>query len=174
MHSLAAQMTIHILAMNVAAPLLILLLRRTAVWPRRGWGGLAPATTLQLMALWAAHAPAVLDAAHSAPGLMLSLHVALFAVALWFWQVVLSVEADRRWRAVLALLITAKLFCLLGVLMVFAPHAFAAAAPADRQAAGLLMLVACPVTYLLAAGFIARSWLLGIEARSSQRAAADG
>jgi putative membrane protein len=53
---------------------------------------------------------------------------------------------------VLALLLTGKLTCLLAVLLVFAPRAlYPHAALADQQFAGLLMLAACPLSYLGAA-----------------------
>lgn len=160
--SLATQMAIHILAMNVAAPILVLLLRRHG-----RFGGLAIATTVQIAALWIVHAPGLLHAWHGSLSGMLLIHAALFAIALWFWHEVLASAGDRRWRAVLALLISAKLYCLLGVLMVLAPGTFFAPL-ADQQAAGLLMLVACPITYLLAAGLITWRWLLQIEARPAQ------
>jgi putative membrane protein len=159
---LASQMAIHILAMNLLAPALILALRRFSALTHRRFGGLALATTVQLVAIWAAHAPALLDAMHGRTVWMLSVHVALFAVAFWFWHEVFATAGDRRWRAVVALLITAKLFCLLGALMVFG------GATDDAQTAGLLMLVACPITYLFAAGVIARRWLLDVEARPAQ------
>jgi putative membrane protein len=164
--SLAVQMAIHILAMNIAAPVLILLLR----WHRfvgRPVGGLAIATTVQIAALWIVHAPGLLHAWHGSLSGMLLIHAVLFAIAVWFWHEVLASAGDRRWRAILALLISAKLYCLLGVLMVLAPGAFFAPM-ADQQAAGLLMLAACPITYLLAAGLITWRWLLQIEARSAQ------
>jgi putative membrane protein len=159
---LAAQMAIHILAMNLLAPALILLLRRSSTWTNRHFGGLALATIVQLVAIWAAHAPALLDAVHGHTAWMLLVHFALFLVALWFWHEVIATAGDRRWRSVVALLITAKLFCLLGALMVFA------GATDDQHVAGLLMLVACPVTYLFAAGVITRRWLLDVEARPAQ------
>ena len=159
---LATQMAIHILAMNCLAPVLILALRRSSAWTHRRFGGLALVTTVQLVAIWSAHAPALLDTVHGHLTWMLLLHLALFLVALWFWHEVIATAGDRRWRSVVALLITAKLFCLLGALMVFA------GATEDTQMAGLLMLFACPVTYLLAAGVIARRWLLDVEARPAQ------
>ena len=77
-----------------------------------------------------------------------------------------------RWRGLLALILTAKLFCLLGVLLVFAPrflypglslpHAAGhvmAASLADQQLAGLLMLVVCPASYLAAGVVIAARWV---------------
>lgn len=101
------------------------------------------------------------------------MHASLFGAALAFWVVVLNLAAVHRWHAIFALLITGKLACLLGSLLIFAPrllyadaarhlhhlhhsgHAAAPAALADQQLAGLLMIVACPLSYLLAGVAIA-------------------
>jgi putative membrane protein len=72
-----------------------------------------------------------------------------------------------RWLAMGALLITGKLFCLLGVLLVFTPRLIYpelasvrdAAALSDQQLAGLTMIVACPASYVLAGIVIAWRWL---------------
>ena len=93
------------------------------------------------------------------------MQLSLFAAAIWFWSALLGLRGGARWRGLLALLLTAKIFCLLGVLLVFAPrllypeamfsaHAgghLVSASLADQQLAGLLMLVVCPASYLTAA-----------------------
>ena len=112
-----------------------------------------------------------------------SLHVAiqfaLLAVALWFWFAVLGQSGSARWRAIVALLLTGKLFCLLAALLVFAPRALypvelahvhhgAAADPlADQYLAGLLMLVVCPLTYVLAGVLITERWLRELRERDA-------
>jgi putative membrane protein len=111
---------------------------------------------------------------------MAAMHVSLFAVSLWFWASVVAEAEASRWRSLGALLITGKLFCLLGVLLAFAPRPlYAEAAHAhgmnqmamnllgDQQLAGLLMLVACPLTYVLAGIIIAARWIAEIERRPS-------
>jgi putative membrane protein len=99
------------------------------------------------------------------------MHVSFLAAALWFWLAVLSDRSTMRWRALFALLITGKLFCLLGALLVFAPRllygGIAAHGPlagddgalADQHLAGLMMLAVCPLTYVLAGVVIAAQWL---------------
>jgi putative membrane protein len=88
-------------------------------------------------------------------------------------------EAARAgWSALAALLVTGKLFCLLGVLLTFAPRAiygqiallplcFGIVSPRpilhDQQLAGLLMLAACPVVYVTAAIVIARRRLAALD-----------
>jgi putative membrane protein len=74
--------------------------------------------------------------------------------AVVFWLSVCSARPAQWWQAIVALLVTGKLACLLGALLVFAPrpiysghHGFDLA---DQQMAGLLMLAACPLSYVLA------------------------
>jgi putative membrane protein len=98
---------------------------------------------------------------------------ALFAAALAFWALVASVPAASRWLAILALLLTGKLACLLSVLLIFAPRPLYAAAGghmaaadlADQQLAGLLMITACPLSYLVAALALAVQMIGGAARR---------
>jgi putative membrane protein len=177
---LSRHMLAHILLMGAVAPAAAGAgLRLVATRPRLPFGGaVLPGAAAQAAALWGWHAPPVLAAALASPVLHLLLQASLFATALWFWLGILSVRDHGRWRSILVLLVTAKLFCLLGVLLTFAPRALflghAAAAPmheiADQQLAGLLMLAACPLTYIVAGVLIAARWLkdlgMGPSARS--------
>ena len=78
-----------------------------------------------------------------------------------FWlSACLSEFLVQWWQAILALLVTGKLACLLGALLVFAPRPIYAGPHhgfdlADQQMAGLLMLAACPMSYVLAGIVIA-------------------
>lgn len=161
----AGHMTRHILLMNLSAPLIALAL---AIWLREGLsrraeGLLLAAAIVQLALLWGWHAPPVWSDAMSPLG-HFAMQASLFAAALWFWCAVI---AAARWKAIFALLVTGKLFCLLGVLLVFAPRPLyggtAHAALADQQLAGLLMLTACPATYIVAGIVLAERWLREIE-----------
>ncbi len=174
--SLAGQMAQHIVLMNIVAPLAVVVMlaqlrqRGIAVPDPGRW--IAPATILQLALLWFWHAPA-LQALHS-PLMHWAMMASLGASALLFWWAVLA-PGDRRWRALLALLTTSKLFCLLGVLLTFSPrpiyagghagHGMAVDILADQHLAGLLMLVACPATYLVAAVILAARWLGALDRR---------
>jgi putative membrane protein len=181
---LTEHMAGHILAMNVAAPVLVLTTRRLAPHIGADWLphsiGLAAACQIALLGVW--HLPvAVAFAAASAAG-MAAMHLSLLLAALWFWACVVDEADESRWRSLGALLITGKLFCLLGVLLVLAPrpiyaeavriHAGAGHVPLghmlpDQQLAGLLMLVACPLTYVLAGVVIAARWIAEIDRRPS-------
>ena len=173
---LSSQMLVHILLMNAVAPLIALALRHRWADPAglRGW--LFLAMTAQLVLLWAWHSPPALDAAARSQALHLAMQASLLICAIWFWSAVFFVRDDGRWKPIVALLLTSKLFCLLGVLLVFAPrllypdllaahggHALPATL-ADQQLAGLLMLVACPATYVLAGVVIAARWFGDMDA----------
>ncbi|HEX7061190.1 MAG TPA: cytochrome c oxidase assembly protein [Woeseiaceae bacterium] len=165
---LSAQMLLHIVAMNAAAPLLAMAVLRVshAALARL----LLPATLVQVLLLWAWHSPPAVAATLHSDLLHGGMLASLFAAALLFWTAVFACR-EARWRAILSLLVTGKLVCLLGVLLVFAPRTLypglsggAPAALADQQLAGLLMLVACPVTYLVAGVVLAARWLGRIDA----------
>jgi len=167
---LSAGMAGHILLMNFLAPV-------AAVWAARSYPALvrpfrslAAPTLAQLLLLWGWHAPPTLAAAMDRPGLHLAMQGSLLLAALWFWSAVTNAMAGGQWRAIAALLVTSKLFCLLGVLLTFASYAIYPAMThhglqaldplADQQLAGLLMLVACPLSYLVAAVVVASRWLV--------------
>lgn len=170
---LAQHMALHVVAMNIVAPVLMLLWRpggRAAVAQLLG-----PASALQLLLLYAWHVPAALTFATASRTGAILMHASLFLAAMLFWRCVIDAAANHAWRALAALLLAAKLFCLMGVLLTFAPRplyleAFALCLPvpavtplADQQTAGLLMLVACPLAYISAGIAIAARWLAAIE-----------
>lgn len=169
---LSRHMAAHILLMNAAAPVIAMLLMRHAAVRTSTGIELTAAVVLQIALLWGWHSPSGLIAAHGSVALLLIAHASLLLGALWFWLAVLSQVKAARWRAIAALLITGKLFCLLGALLTFAPrplfsppgHAhlhvgWQFAASSDQQLAGLMMLAACPATYVLAGVVIAARWL---------------
>lgn len=134
---------------------------------------LPAALMLQLSLLWLWHLPAALGAAMDIPGGMAAMHLSLFGAALWFWRCILGAAQAGMWRALGALAVAAKLFCLLGVLFVFAPtpiYATIAGISAsdvsgrqalleDQHLAGLAMLIACPLSYGVAAVAIFLRWI---------------
>jgi putative membrane protein len=152
----ARHMALHIATMNIAAPLLAaLIVARRTVNAQPGLLWLA--ALVQVVALWAAHAPAIQHHAMTGAGVQLATHGILMLAALAFWTLLLALPDERRWHAIPPLLLTGKLVCLLAVLMVFAPralygvHDHGSAALTDQQLAGLLMLAACPLSYLVVA-----------------------
>lgn len=185
---LSALMAQHLLVMNVMAPLAAAALAPmlSARADRGGvlWGsGLA-----QMLLLWIWHTPALQRAAASLPALHLILLMALFAAAMLFWAALLRAGAKGRWSAVAALLVTGKLACLLGALLIFAPRelyelaslAFSICAVdgpatlADQHLAGLMMVAACPLSYVVAGIVTAAQMLADLEHRCESSASPMG
>lgn len=166
---LSRHMALHIVLMSVVGPLLALALFRNFEGLARGRWRLALPSLVQLAVLWAWHIPAALATAHHSLAAQVSMHATLLASAVWFWSAVVAQVRSERWRAVAALLITGKVFCLLGALLTFAPREIylipALPGPEhgtsldDQQLAGLLMLAACPATYILAGVALTVRWL---------------
>jgi putative membrane protein len=143
------------------------------------------ATAVQVVLLWTWHAPPMQRLAMEsavAPALM---HGSLLLVAVLFWALLLRVAAAARWHGIAALLVTGKLACLLGGLLIFAPrllHAGAAhganhgaALPtselADQHLAGLLMITACPLSYVAAGVVLAAQMMAELERKAVPPAA---
>lgn len=165
-------MAFHIVAMNVVAPALAALLARHGSSARWLW----VATLGQIVLLWAAHVPAVQNAAMHGL-LQAALHGALLLAALLFWLALLALPRDERWHAIPALLLTGKLVCLLAALLVFAPRALYGtghhgASIDDQQLAALLMITACPLSYLVAAVLITADLVARATQPSPRRGAA--
>jgi putative membrane protein len=167
---LTRHMLLHIGLMTVLAPLLASWMQRC----RRPFPGadapwfLPLATIAQLVLFFVWHSPQVLIWMMSSPILHTVMQVILLLVATAFWSSVLQRSSTSLWSAVVALLLTGKLFCLVALILVFAPRAlYGAGMPghhgamdlADQQLAGLLMITACPMTYILAAVLMIARWL---------------
>jgi putative membrane protein len=171
---LSLHMAVHIACMNVIAPLAALALSRVETAAVRVWStpsALWLTTLLQLALLWAGHSPHVHHAQQAAPVAAIALHAVLFCVALVFWLSILG-ASSRPWQAMLALLISGKFACLLGALLTFAPrplftthagHHGDAALLADQHLAGLLMIAACPLSYVLTAVILAVYTVNGLD-----------
>lgn len=193
--SFAAHMLEHELLMLVAAPLLVLArpvgvalwalpqgwrqraagLRRDG-WVRRPWQVLADplvATTLQILALWAWHAPVLFDLALAEPGWHIAQHVSFVVTALLFWNAVLDARLVRA-RAATAigcLFVTAIVSGALGALMALSSSPwyegyvalgmtpFGLSPAEDQQLAGLLMWVPGGLVHVLAALVLLARWL---------------
>lgn len=173
---LTQHMSGHFLLMNVTAPAVaIAAVLAYGARPRLTGLTLFGLTALQLALLWAWHFPSALAFAHALPAIAVAMQASLFAVAFAFWLSVFSERSHHRWRAILALAITGKLFCLLGVLIVFAPrplyavlghgHLSPDAMLADQHLAGLIMLAICPLTYVAAGVVLSARWLWELDER---------
>lgn len=176
---LTQHMLSHIALMNVVAPLAAYLLTFLSLpfGMISTLSSLVAATIVQLGLLWAWHAPPLLSVSMGSRTMALLPGVSLTLAATWFWASIFCIRGQRIWRAIAALLITGKFVCLLGALLVFAPRALfecsgaACARPgllevADQQLAGLLMIIACPLTYVTAGVIAAARWLSELSRRT--------
>lgn len=174
---LSRAMLLHIATMNVVAPLIAWAL--PAATPRfAGSRFLLGAMAVQLIILWAMHTPPILGSASLA--LHLGLQASLLLAAVAFWLAVVAGIEKARWSPLGALAATGKLACLLGALLVFAPRPLyaslglcsdAPASIADQHLAGLLMLSACPLSYLIAGVVLSAHLVLG---RADERSGGHG
>lgn len=162
----SAHMVVHILAMSVVAPVLATIGALASPGRAGSARQLWAATAGQIVLLWGWHLPSAHHFAAAGGVGALVMHLSLLAVAVWFWDALVRQRADRQWHGILALLVTGKLACLLAALLVFATqplfhrHGMAAALD-DQQLAGLLMIVACPASYVLA-GVIMAARFVGV------------
>jgi putative membrane protein len=175
---MSTHMALHIASMNIAAPLAAIGWRSFHPASASPNLGLWPATLIQLAVLWAWHSPTLQNTAHTLPTLAAAFHVALFLSALVFWLAVVD-AVPSRWQAILALLVTGKLACLIGALLIFAPRLLyeasshdhvghgvsvdANTALADQHLAGLLMIAACPLSFILTAIVLAAQALAALR-----------
>ncbi|MEX0405582.1 cytochrome c oxidase assembly protein [Aquibium sp. LZ166] len=172
---LTEHMLEHIVAMNVVAPFAVLAGRGFFMHRASPSRWLGVAIVLQIVLLWGWHMPAGLTFAVRNPAALLAMHLSLFAAALLFWAAVIDAAGTRAWGALSALLVTAKLSCLLGALFTFAPRPLYAgylasngiqtdgSALEDQHVAGLLMLTAYTFSYIGAAVVIVARWLSEVE-----------
>jgi putative membrane protein len=159
--TLSGHMATHIALMNIAAPLAAVALyaSRETLGTASGPSTIWIATVGQLTVLWFAHTPAVHHALQSHFAATVTVFGALFLSALVFWTAIVR-SVRSRWHAIFALLVSGKLACLLGALLTFSPRilygahasgASDAALLADQHLAGLVMIVACPLSFVLTA-----------------------
>lgn len=172
----AAHMTMHILVVAVAAPLLALCLaggRHDPVrrWP--AWFPPIPLSVVELLAVWAFHAPALHHAArHTTAGLVIEQSTFL-ASALLVWLSACGGRPGRSRAAsgVVALLLTSMHMTLLGALLALAPrplyaHVHAGAGSrgdplADQHLGGAIMLVGGGAAYLAGGVWLTAALLRG-------------
>jgi putative membrane protein len=170
---LSAHMAAHIAVMNVAAPLTaIALMHRPFIKADRS-APLWIAGVAQMVLLWSWHVPSAQRATMGSGTLQILMYGSLFLAGLCFWTLLLS--PSTRWQAIFLLLATGKLSCLLGALLIFAPrplyteaHRHSAIADlSDQQLAGLLMITACPLSYLTAGVVLAAQMMTDLRSTPS-------
>lgn len=168
---LSSHMLQHTVSMTMLAPVLAVALAHAL--SQIDWSPfLVAATASQVALLWGWHAPGVFEMAHHSSALTLSMHVTLVCAALLFWIAVVRSTSNAPWKGILALLLSGKFFCLLGALLIFSERTWYGAAHGhgghqqisldDQHMAGLIMVAACPATYIAVAVAITANWLASL------------
>jgi putative membrane protein len=162
--ALSAHMAKHILIMNVVAPLIAITFASRAFHPSARFLWIVSLLQLGLLVAW--HAPTTLALDAESPTASLGMTAMLVLAASAFWLLVLKTALQSPWLAIAALMLTGKLACLLGALLVFSPrlifpavvhgtHGIDTTGLEDQQLAGLLMVSVCPLSYVVAGVTIA-------------------
>ena len=158
-HSFAAHMTLHMMIVAVAAPLLALAAAGTTWDPVRVAPRLfapLPASIVELLVVWTWHVPTLHHAARQQPW-VLGLEQASFLIAgLLLWTAACGGRPDQRssraGTGVIALLFTSMHMTLLGALFALANrplfHHANSASLADQHLGGAIMLLVGGVSYL--------------------------
>jgi putative membrane protein len=178
----AAHMTMHMAVVALAAPLLALGLADSRFDPVAKLPRLfapIPASVLELLAVWAWHAPALHHAArHTTAGLIAEQATFLIA-GWWVWLSVCGAERAHTLKqqaaGIIALLLTSMHMTLLGALFALASrplfaHAHAHDALADQHLGGAIMILIGGVSYLAGGLWLAFRLLRG-EVLTPQEAA---
>ena len=173
-------MLLHLSAMSIAAPLLAVLAARqwaeAPISARDLWLSVA----INLACLAAFHVPPTQQAAAGSTLAQCAAAIALLSAATWFWTLFLIAGRERPWLSILPLLLTGKFVCLIGALLIFAPRdlyqldglvfalcAVGSSTREDQQMAGLVMIVACSLSYVAVAVASAARLLRWLERRSA-------
>jgi putative membrane protein len=174
-HSFAAHMTMHMTVVALAAPLIALSLAGTRADPvARMPRALAPIpmSLIELVIVWTWHLPALHEAARHRPDAFVLEQASFLAAGALLWLAATGGNREqRRLRAgagVAALLFTSMHMTLLGALFALAGRALfehagaasGAAAIADQQLGGVIMLLVGGASYL--AGGL---WLTAVALR---------
>ena len=142
--SFAAHMTMHMGVVALAAPLLALGMGRRAP----AWLAPIPVSLVELVVVWAWHAPALHHAARHTPGVMFAEQATFLAAGVLVWWSSLQSRA----QGIVALLLTSMHMTLLGALLALTPRAlFAHHGPGaldDQHLGGAIMLLIGGASYL--------------------------
>ena len=181
-HSFAAHMAMHIAVVAVVAPLIALAVSGTILDPVRAMPRLLapiPISLIELVIVWAWHVPALHQAAREQTGMFAVEQASFLAAGALLWIAAIGGDHEqRRLRAgagIAALLFTSMHMTLLGALFALAGRPLflhgagpgSAAAVADQQLGGVIMLLVGGAAYL--AGGL---WLTTVALRPALRSGA--
>lgn len=181
MPGFASHMLAHMALVAVVAPLVALAVRGRRFDPVVHYPRLfvaIPASLVELIAVWAWHAPSLHEAARHQLTMWAAEQASFLAAGLYFWFAVLGGTPQRRQanagNAIIALVLTFSHMTLLGAIFVLAPrplylHGHAADTLVGQQLGGAIMLVLGGAVYIAAGLALGRS-LLRTPIRRESRA----
>ena len=147
-----AHMTLHMLIVAVAAPLLALALAGGRLDPVPRAPRLfspIPASLVELVVVWGWHAPSLHHAARHDAGLLALEQAMFFASGFLVWMSAFGGGGRGRTGAgIFALLLTSMHMTLLGALLALAPRALYHGTLEEQHTGGAIMLVAGGLAYL--------------------------
>lgn len=174
-------MALHVTVVCVAAPLLAFGIAASRADPVRYWPSAfapLPASLVDLVVVWAWHAPALHMTARSSPALFVAEQASFLAAGLLLWLSVFGGgQRERTARAgagIIGLLLTSMHMTVLGVLLTLAPRPLyehagdAAAVLADQRLGGLLMLLGGGTVYLFGGLLLLAGLLRSVPARAEE------
>jgi putative membrane protein len=163
-HSFSAQMTMHMGVVAIAAPLLAVAIAGSRWDPgcaRPLLFSAVPAAILELVVVWAWHAPALHHAARSTTMGLVAEQSTFLAAGLLVWLSALGGDVPRSGSraaaGILALLLTSMHMTLLGALLALSPRAlYVHAGPAgfaleEQHLGGVIMLIVGGASYMAGA-----------------------
>jgi putative membrane protein len=180
-HSFAAHMSMHIAVVAIVAPLIARAVAGTSVDPVRTMPHLmapVPMSLIELVIVWAWHVPALHRAARELTEVFVVEQASFLAAGALLWVAAIGGDHEqRRVRAgagIAALLFTSMHMTLLGALFALAgrplfqhgPTTGSAAAIADQQLGGVIMLLVGGAAYL-----VGGLWLTAVALRPARRSA---
>lgn len=182
--SFTAHMTIHMLVVAVAAPLLSSAVAGSVLDPSRarpGWFVAIPASLVELVVVWIWHMPRIHHAARASDVVFVVEQLSFFASGCYLWLAVLGGRPDARVEraaaGTIALALTFAHMTLLGALLALTPRPLYAhddTAPGwsplvDQHVGGALMLAVSTVAYVGGGVLLGRT-LLAARGRSAPEA----
>ncbi|MGE0160171.1 MAG: cytochrome c oxidase assembly protein [Gemmatimonadales bacterium] len=176
-----AHMVAHLAIVAAASPLLAIGVAGQRWDPVRRWPGLfppLPLSALELLVVWAWHAPALLDASRGSAWVRALEQGSFLVAAFLLWLSVLGGgpgrRDERRATGLIALLLTSMHMTLLGALLALPPRPLyalpgAGDALADQHLGGALMIAVGGVTYLVGGLALTLGLVVGGRASPARR-----
>ncbi len=184
-HAFSAHMAMHMGVVAIAAPFLAFGIAGSSFDPVRKWPALfppIPISVVELLVVWAWHAPALHQTArHNVVGLVVEQGAFLLAGLLVWLSAFGGDPINRRGRAgagVAALLLTSMHMTLLGALLALTPRALYAHAGhlsnltplEDQHLGGAIMLIVGGISYLAGGLWLTAGLVRGVATKSEATA----